>query len=108
MAARVIDQASPALKQIQRSLRALSAEAGDAHKFSTAQAKIHTLALHDLRRHVVETGQSVRGILTPAMAGLGIAGLSAPRSQCVCRISWATTLPATWPRSLSASMAARR
>jgi hypothetical protein len=77
LAARVVDQFSPTLKQMQRSLRSVAAETGGFHKQGIVQSKSHTEALLQLRREVTNVGERVKAGLTPALAGLGISGLSA-------------------------------
>jgi hypothetical protein len=77
LAARVVDQFSPTLKMMQRSLRSLAAETGGFHKQGIVQGKAHTEALYQLRRQVTDVGDHVKGSLTPALAGLVISGLSA-------------------------------
>lgn len=56
---------------------ALAADSKVGHQLGITQAKSHALALHDLRRQVVETGDRVRGVLSPSLAALGVSGLSA-------------------------------
>jgi hypothetical protein len=77
LAARVVDQFSPTLKSLQRSLRSLSAETNAFHKGGIAQSKSHSESLLALRREVTAVGDHVKAGLTPALAGLGISGLSA-------------------------------
>jgi hypothetical protein len=77
LAARVVDQFSPTLKSLQRSLRSLSAETNAFHKGGIVQSKSHAESLLALRREVGAVGDRVKSGLTPALAGLGISGLSA-------------------------------
>jgi hypothetical protein len=63
---------SPQLKQMQRSLRSLSAETGQFHKTSITQSKAHTAAFDDLRKSVTDVGDRVHGVLTPSLAAKGV------------------------------------
>jgi hypothetical protein len=75
LAARVVDQFSPTLKQLQRSLRSLSAETNAFHKGGIVQSKSHAESL--LQLEVGNVAERMKSGLTPALAGLGISGLSA-------------------------------
>ena len=65
------------IRDIQRSMRALAADASGAHKLGTLQAKGHTEALYQLRREVGEVAGRVKQGLAPALSTLGISSLSA-------------------------------
>src|ERR1017187_4668904 len=46
------------------------------HKEGAAGAQKHTFAMQDLKKGVAETSEHIKSILTPAMAGLGLAAIS--------------------------------
>jgi uncharacterized membrane protein YgcG len=77
MAAEITDRFSKPLKDLQRSLRSLAAETSSAHKTGTVSAKGHTESLLQLRREVTNVADRMKSGLAPALAGLGISGLSA-------------------------------
>jgi Phage tail lysozyme len=77
LAANIVSNYGPVLKDMQRSLRALSAETTASHKLGVVQAKSHTESLYALRREVTAVADRVKVGLAPAMSTLGLGSLSA-------------------------------
>ena len=68
---------SPGLQKMVREIRAFTGFNTAAHKEGTVLAQKHGVAFQDLRKAVQGTSETIKGVLTPAMAGLGIGTLSA-------------------------------
>jgi hypothetical protein len=77
LSAEIVNKWSGPLKEMQRSLRSLSAETAASHKLGTVQAKSHTESLLALKREVTAVGDRVRGVFTPALVAMGVGSLSA-------------------------------
>lgn len=77
IAAEIVDKFSGPLKDMQRSLRALSGTATIAHKEGARHAKEHEHRIGELRKEFIESGRQVRELFVPALASIGIAGFSA-------------------------------
>ena len=77
LAARVVDAFSPTLKDLQRSLRAISAETKISHKVGVDSAKSHSAALTELGQTFRVTAERARTTFVPALAAIGIAGFGA-------------------------------
>src|ERR1700684_441709 len=77
MSAEIVDRFTPALRDMQRSLRAISAQTKLTHKEGGDAAKRHEQSLSDLRKTFAESGRSIRELFTPALVSVGVAGLGA-------------------------------
>jgi hypothetical protein len=75
LVAQVVDQFSAPLRDMTRRLREFGDFGTQVHKTGTRYAKDHRNAFEDLRKSVKETSEHVRGVLTPAMAGLGLGAI---------------------------------
>src|SRR4051812_23540647 len=76
LAASVVDNMSPAFRNMQKSFRALTEQMRGAHKEGVTHANEHGRALRELHRSAREVTEHVKGSLEPALAGLGIGALS--------------------------------
>jgi hypothetical protein len=77
LAAKIVDQFSPTIRDLQRSLRSLAATTSETHKAGTSQAKTHATALADLGRATREASEHFKAGLAPAMSALGVTSISA-------------------------------
>jgi hypothetical protein len=71
LSAEIVSNFGPALKEMTRSLRSLATETSSAHKSGVVQSKAHGIALHNLRREVIEVAERNLGFLARA-TGLSI------------------------------------
>jgi len=76
LAAKISDEFSGPLRDMQRSLRSFAAQTAGLHKQGIAAAKDHGKAFHEMQRSVHELTDRVKGGLTPAMAAFGFTSLS--------------------------------
>ena len=76
LVAQVVDKFSAPIAEMRKSLGALSERNIASHKAGRQAASAHEKAFVELRKAVKETGEHVKGILEPAMVGLGIGAIS--------------------------------
>jgi hypothetical protein len=76
LVAAVTDKFSGPIAQMRKSLEGLTQRNVASHKAGRQAALAHEKAFSDLRKSVKETGEHVKGILEPAMVGLGIGAIS--------------------------------
>jgi hypothetical protein len=76
LVAQVVDKFSAPIAAMRKSLEGLSQRNVASHKAGRQAASAHERAFQDLRKSVKETGEHVKGILEPAMVGLGIGAIS--------------------------------
>ncbi len=76
LVAQVVDKFSGPILAMRKSLEGLTQRNVASHKAGRQAASAHEKAFSDLRKSVKETGEHVKGILEPAMVGLGIGAIS--------------------------------
>jgi Phage tail lysozyme len=77
LVAELLDKTSGPLKDIQKSLRETSAIAKKLHSEGSAGAKAHARSYRELGEAVGKAKEMVSGVLSPALAALGITGFAA-------------------------------
>jgi uncharacterized protein (TIGR02594 family) len=77
LVAELLDKTSGPLKDIQKSLRATADVAKSMHEGSTKEVRAHAKGYHDLRESIGKAKEMVAGVLSPALAALGITGFAA-------------------------------
>jgi hypothetical protein len=75
LVAQVQNKFSQPIRDMQRSLRDLGEHGRAAHIEGARYSKMHTAAFQDLRKSMRETSEGVKGLLQPAMVGLGISAI---------------------------------
>jgi methyl-accepting chemotaxis protein len=71
---------SPQAKQMVKDLAEIKKATDEAHSPAAKVAKLHAKAYQELRERISGTAETIRGVLSPAMAGLGIAGFGVTES----------------------------
>jgi hypothetical protein len=68
---------SPQAKQMVKDLAEIKKATDEAHSPAAKVAKLHAKAYQELREKIGGTAETIRGILSPSMAALGITGFAA-------------------------------
>jgi hypothetical protein len=68
---------SPQAKQMVKDLAEISKANEEAHSPATKVAKLHAKAYQELREKISGTAETIRGVLSPSMAALGLSGFAA-------------------------------
>jgi hypothetical protein len=68
---------SPQAKQMVKDLAEISKANEEAHSPATKVAKLHAKAYQELREKIGGTAETIRGVLSPSMAALGLSGFAA-------------------------------
>jgi hypothetical protein len=76
MIARLSNEMSPTLEKIKRSLQDFVGWNTKAQKDGTVYAQKHSFAIQDLKKAMEGASNHIKGVLTPAMAGLGVTALT--------------------------------